>query len=525
MKTLCRDLHLARLSEHTFDVLVVGGGATGAGVALDAASRGLSVALVERHDFAAGTSSHSSKLIHGGVRYLQAAITRLDRAQWRLVREALSERAILLDIAPHLVHPLRTLVPANSWLELAKHRIGLWLYDRAAGAAMIAPSGFLPRSQLLASVPKLANSRLKGAIAYYDAQFDDARMAITLLLTAVREGATIANQVAVTGLHTVDGRIGGAQVRNVLTDESFLIRARCVVNATGPCTDHLRQLENPHATPLVTASRGSHIVLDQSWTPAGDALLQPKTADGRVLFVLPWQQHTLVGTTDVPAGLQDNPLPDEAEIDYLLKHLHALFDPPPWRSDILASWAGLRPLVASHAASTAQIVREHHLECGSKGLLTITGGKWTTYRNMAEETVDLAIASAGLRPQRSCQTRTLKLVGAAGFSAQLGAELADRYALEPDIAEHLAHAYGDRAHPLLAAASAEDRQRLLAGHPYVRAEISWACQQEMALSAEDILYRRLRLGLLDQNATTQVTRAVQAQLQLVQGKSPDQKQL
>lgn len=508
MQTLCRKQQLVKLSRQTFDLLVIGGGATGAGIALDAASRGLSVALLERHDFAAGTSSRSSKLIHGGVRYLQAAITRLDRAQWRLVREALSERATLLKIAPHLVQPLRTLIPVCNWFELCKHRIGLWLYDRAAGKAMITPSGFLPLAELLTAMPRLANSGLKGAVAYYDAQFDDARMVITLLLTAAQEGAVIANHVEVTRLLETNGHISGVQAINRLNDEPLHIQASAVINATGPHADHLRQMENPQAKPLVTSSRGSHIVLDRSWAPAGDALLLPHTTDGRVLFVLPWQQHTLVGTTDVPATLQEDPQAEQAEIDYLLEHLQALYDPPPTRNDILASWAGLRPLIHSSSSNTAQIVREHHLECSEKGLITITGGKWTTYRKMAEETVDLAIATASLTVSRSCQTRELQLIGACGFTDRLATELAHTYVLEDDIADHLARAYGSRAHQLLATARMEDRQRLLPGHPYLHAEIVWACAQEMAVTAEDILYRRLRLGFLDERATKQVSKTV-----------------
>lgn len=524
MPNLCRTQQLAKLAQHSFDVLVIGGGATGAGIALDAASRGLSVALVEQHDFAAGTSSRSSKLIHGGVRYLQAAVTRLDRAQWRLVREALAERAILLRIAPHLVRPLRTLIPVHSWFERCKYHAALWLYDRAAGSAMIAASHFLSRAELLAAVPNLARHGLKGAVAYYDAQFDDARMVIALLLTAVREGAVIANHVEVTRLLETNGRLCGVQAVNRLNDEPLQIRASVIINATGPQADRLRHMENPQAKPLVTTSRGSHIVLDHSWTPTGDALLLPHTSDGRVLFVLPWQQHTLVGTTDVAAEVQNDPQPEQAEIDYLLAHLHTLYDPPPSRHHILASWAGLRPLTHSSSSNTAHIVREHHLERGNKDLITITGGKWTTYRKMAEESVDLAIASAQLTPTRSCHTQQLQLVGACGFSDQLVMELAHRYALDNDIAQHLAHAYGSCAHSLLAAASSADRQRILAGYPYLQAEIVWAYTQEMAMSAADIVQRRLRLGFLDQKAAQLATQRVQERLvQLINAQQ--QKQL
>ncbi len=501
MNTLCRNRHLHRLEQQEFDLLVIGGGATGAGIALDAASRGLSVALVDRGDFSCGTSSRSSKLIHGGVRYLEAAVTRLDPAQWRLVREALRERAILLATAPHLVQPLRTLVPAYSWYQLARYRSGLWLYDRAAGRAMIAPSRFLTPRQLLAVFPQLKSRNLKGGVAYYDASFNDARMAITLLLTAVKQGATIANYLEVTGFTHSAGRLDAALVSNRLNGQQSRIRARVMINATGVHGDHLRQLEDRNSQPLLVTSRGSHIVLDQSWTGSGDALLIPATRDGRVLFVLPWLQHTLVGTTDVTAPILDNPVPDSSELDYLLEHLEQWLERPVKREQILASWSGLRPLLAEgHSTSTARVVREHRLETGCKGLLSVLGGKWTTYRKMAEQAVDHAIAVAGLKPSHGCHTEHLLLLGSEGYDPALADKLAQDYQLDEDVARHLAHAYGTRADELLGGASTEGRQRLLGGQPYLRAEVSWARRQEMAMTAEDILQRRLRIGFLDQQA-------------------------
>ncbi len=381
---------------------------------------------MERGDFAGGTSSRSSKLVHGGVRYLEAAISRLDPAQWRLVREALAERAILLDIAPHLVQPLRTLVPAYSRYQLLKYRCGLWLYDRAAGKAMIAASSRLSQRQVLASFPGLKTQNLKGGIAYYDAQFDDARMVIELLLTAIRYGATIANYLEVIGFDEDDsGRLNGAFLHNRLDGSHCRVGARAIINATGPWCDRLRLLEHPDNPPLLTISRGSHLVLQNNWTPAADALLIPTTSDGRVLFVLPWQEHTLIGTTDVAAPLQDEPKPEQDELDYLLLHLQQWFKRPVEQNDIRATWAGLRPLLAQGAGDTARMIREHHIDTGRKGLISITGGKWTTYRKMAEETVDHAIAATGLKPRQGCTTDKIKLTGAAGFTPELARTLAE----------------------------------------------------------------------------------------------------
>ncbi|MDN5864909.1 MAG: FAD-dependent oxidoreductase, partial [Gammaproteobacteria bacterium] len=286
MSGMERAQNLARLERESFDLLVIGGGATGAGVALDAATRGLSVALVERGDFAGGTSSRSTKLVHGGVRYLEAAVTQLDREQFHLVREALAERATLLAIAPHLVHPLRTVVPAYSWREALFYRVGLWLYDRAAGDAAIEPSRFLSRKKMLRSFPRLRPRGLKGGVAYYDGQFDDARMAITLLMTAARESAVVANRVEATALTQEGGRLSGAELRDVQSGHEFAIRTRSVVNATGPCTDAVRRMEDPRAMTLLEPSRGTHLAFDSAWAPAGDGLLIPRTSDGRVLFLL-----------------------------------------------------------------------------------------------------------------------------------------------------------------------------------------------------------------------------------------------
>lgn len=504
--------NLERLERETFDVLVIGGGATGAGVALDAATRGLKVALVERADFASGTSSRSTKLVHGGVRYLQAAITRLDRAQFHLVQEGLAERAILLNIAPHLVHSLRLVVPARSWYDAITQRFGLWLYDRIAGRSALEPSRWLSASEVLASFPKLRRRGLRGGVAYHDGQFDDARMVMAVLATAAEASAVIANRVEVSALIERDARLAGAQVRDASTDRSFTIHARSLVNATGPQCDAVRRLEDPQADALLATSRGSHLALEAHWAPRGDGLLIPHTRDDRVLFLLPWQGASLLGTTDEAAEPVDDPTPQPQEEAYLLAHAGEWFEPAPQASDVRARWAGLRPLVAGRARNTARLVRDHYVEIGPKGLVSIAGGKWTTYRRMAEVTVDALVETAQLKVERTCQTRTLKLLGARSFHPQLASELARTHALESDIAAHLAASYGDRAEAVLAHGGPSHRQRLLPQHPFIEAEVLWARDREMALSAEDVLARRLRLAFTDAVAARALTPHVQALL-------------
>ena len=505
-----RTQNLARLERESFDVLVIGGGATGAGVALDAAARGLSVALVERDDFASGTSSRSTKLVHGGVRYLDAAVMHRDRAQFHLVREALAERAILLRIAPDLVHPLRTVVPAYTLWQAIFFRAGLWLYDCTAGDAAIGRSHFLSRAKILASFPRLKPRGLKCGVAYYDGQFDDARMAMAILMTAARESAVVVNRIAAEGLLETGGRLDGARVCDRMSGRRFDVRARVIVNATGPGGDALRRMEQPDVAPLLEPSRGTHLALEHAWTPKGDGLLIPKTSDGRVLFLLPWQDGTLAGTTDVAAVASFDPKPSDAEIDYLLEQLGEWLQPAPDRTAVRASWAGLRPLIAVAATRTANIVREHHVEVGPKGLVTIAGGKWTTYRRMAEDTVDRVIETGGLTARDACRTRELRLVGAAGYDEKLAQSLAARYSVDSDIAKHLAHAYGGLAGQVLEEGGDAGTRRLDEGHPYIEAEVGWARRHEMALTADDVLARRTRLAFLDARATDAARPRVEA---------------
>ena len=490
-------------SGETFDLLIIGGGATGCGAALDAASRGLKTALIERNDFAEGTSGRSSKLVHGGVRYLEVAIRRLDRVQYNLVREGLRERAAFLKNAPHLAARLPLLSPVYRWREAPYIFAGLRLYDLLAGRLSLGASQWLGRSEALRRFPMLQEKGLKGGILYYDGQFNDARMAVTLAVTASEHGAAVANRVEAEQLNRAKDRLTGARVCDRETGARWDIRARTVVNAAGPFSDSLRRMADPPAAPIMSVSSGVHIVLGKRFAPLNTGLMIPRTEDGRVLFVLPWQGHALIGATDEPATIEDHPRPRDEAIAYLLRHVRRYFNTAPTEKDILSAWSGLRPLIGDpKAADTASLARDHIVEVGPSGLVSICGGKWTTYRKMAEGTVDMAIARFGLRPKSGCRTVDLPLAGARNFDAEAGLEaLRSAFSLDPDVAFDLHHAYGDRASFVLQCAPS-GRARLHPAHPYIEAEVVYAARFEAALSAMDVLARRLPLALIDRAAAS-----------------------
>jgi glycerol-3-phosphate dehydrogenase len=497
MPKVDRETQIKKLKEEFFDVLVVGGGATGTGVALDARSRGLRVGLVERDDFASGTSSKSTKLIHGGVRYLEQAVLKFDRSQFKLVREALHERTTLLKIAPHLVHPIPILTPLYHWFEIPYYTTGLKLYDRLAGKALLKPSRFVDAKETLCQFPMLKPKRLRGAVIYYDGQFDDARMNVVIAVTASELGAAVANHVEITKLVKAEGKICGAVVRDGLTGETWTIATRVVVNATGPFTDSVRFMDDPKATPMLTASSGTHIILDKRFSPPETGLLIPKTDDGRVLFVLPWLGHTLVGTTDNPAPIEANPKVKAEDIAFILKQLEKYISLKVEAKDILSSWVGLRPLVSDPGASdTAHLSRDHIVNVSRSGLVTVTGGKWTTYRRMASDAVDHAAQVGGLKIPPS-QTDKIPLAGGAHYKANGGATLEKEFGIEKESARYLNRAYGDRADRVAQLALEGLGKRLVPDHPYLEAEVAYGAKEEAARSAFDILSRRTRLAFLD----------------------------
>ena len=392
-----------------WDIAVVGGGATGIGIAVDAASRGFSVALFERSDFGKGTSSRSTKLIHGGVRYLQ-------QGNIPLVMESLKERGLLLRNAPHLVRDLEFIVPNYAWWEAPFYGIGLKIYDLLAGKSGLAPSRGLSREQVLERIPTLSRDGLRGGVLYHDAQFDDARLLLDLAHTAAAHGACLLNYAAVTGLvKDGDGIIIGLNFCDEETGADHTIAARCVVNATGPFTDGIRRADDPAAAKMIAPSQGVHLVFAREFLPGATALMVPRTRDGRVLFAIPWHGHTLVGTTDTPLAesmLEPRALP--REVDFLLETAGDYLARRPARSDILSVFTGIRPLVKSgDPARTATLSRDHTIHISASGLLTVAGGKWTTYRRMAEDAVDRAIGIARLAG-RACVTRDLSIQNFAG---------------------------------------------------------------------------------------------------------------
>lgn len=464
-----------------WDIIVVGGGATGAGVAIDAASRGYEVLLLEQSDFGKGTSSRSTKLAHGGVRYLE-------QGNIGLVMEALKERGLLLQNAPHLVRDLAFVVPNYDWWEAPFYGLGLKLYQLLAGKYGFGTSRILSREETLEHLPNLKTDGLRGGAVYYDGQFDDARLLIHMVATAFEQGATLLNYVEVTGLtKDVQGFVDGVSACDVETSNEFQASAKVVVNATGPFSDLLRLKAEPAAAPMVVPSQGIHLVFDSSFLQGESAVMVPHTSDGRVLFAIPWHGHTLVGTTDTPiAAATLEPVAMEQEIEFILATAGQYLTKAPTRDDVLSVFAGIRPLVrATGVASTAALSRDHLINIDRSGLVTICGGKWTTYRHMAEDCVDQAATLAQL-PERPCVTHHLHIHGFHAAAKEFGSlvvhgsdALQIRKLIEAD------PGLNEPLHPSL---------------PYVKAEVIWAVRHEMARTVEDTLARRTRALFLNARA-------------------------
>ncbi len=451
-----RDENINRIRERTkpWDIIVIGGGATGVGCSLDAASRGYDVLLLEQHDLGKGTSSRSTKLIHGGVRYLK-------QGNISLVREALKERRILLQNAPHVVHTQEFVVPCYSFWEKAFYGLGLKIYDLLAGKYSIGKSRILSRDKTLARLPALRSQGLVGGVLYYDGQFDDTRLLIDMARTSTENGARIVNYVRVTSFTHVEAKVMGVEFEDIETGELHTVATKAVINATGAFCDAIRQLSDSSAKPVVTFAQGSHIVLDRSFLPTDVAVMIPKTSDGRVLFCIPWQEHVLVGTTDTPvdsATLEPEAL--DGEIDFILETAGEYLKTKPTRADIKSAFAGIRPLVSrSNARNTASLSRSHEMFVDASGVITITGGKWTTYRRMAEDAVNQAARIGSLRPAE-CVTGTLRIQSNITGS-------------------------GEQFHPEL---------------PYTVADVVRGVNDEMARTVEDVLARRTRALFLNARA-------------------------
>jgi glycerol-3-phosphate dehydrogenase len=478
-----RDKVLDRIenTKEPWDFLVIGGGATGLGVAVDAAARGYNTLLVEQNDFAKGTSSRSTKLVHGGVRYLK-------QGNISLVLEALRERGLLTENAPHLVHPLAFIVPIYSWWEGPFYGIGMTIYDRLAGKLGLKPSEILSREETLKRIPTLEATGLQGGVSYYDGQFDDSRLAVNLAQTIFDLGGAAGNYLRVLSLIKKDGLAAGAIVRDEEAGKEYSIPAKVVVNATGVFCDSVRRMDEPDAKTVIAPSQGAHLVLPKAFLPGESAIMVPQTSDGRVLFAVPWHDCVVVGTTDTAVDhIEVEPHPFDEEIDFILTNASKYLSKRPSRNDVLSVFAGLRPLVKiGDAKSTAALSRDHTILISNSGLLTIAGGKWTTYRKMAQDAVEQATTMAGF-DERPCQTEHLQIHG---WTQQR-------------IPETTLRVYGADA-PAIREIAASDpvlAEKIHPELPYIGAEVVWAVRAEMARTVEDVLARRTRALLLGARAS------------------------
>lgn len=479
---------------------IIGGGATGAGCLLDATTRGLNVALVERDDFASGTSSRSTKLVHGGVRYLEKAFTQLDYGQYELVTEALAERKSFLDIAPHLSNPLPILLPVYKWWQVPYFWIGCKFYDLFAGQKGLSSSYILSASKSIEVFPTVKAENLKAGLVYYDGQQNDSRMNISLALTSAAFGATVVNHCEVKELIKENGQVVGAIVEDSLSGKRKTVRAKSIVNATGPFTDSIRKMDNQEVEPIVIPSAGVHIILPEYFAPENIGLLDPSTSDGRMIFFLPWQGRTIAGTTDAKSEVTYNPYPNEEHIEFILRELNHFLSSNVKinRSDVLAAWSGLRPLVKDpNKLGTENLSRSHVVEVSDSGLISISGGKWTTYRRMAQDTIDKVIEVKKLNVQGPCLTEKVKVIGGFNYDNLYHISLGQKYGLDKKIATHLAHSYGSIAEEILA------KNEIIQIHPefpYIEAEIPYAIHKEYARTLIDFIARRTRLSFLDARA-------------------------
>jgi glycerol-3-phosphate dehydrogenase len=504
---------IAQLAQdHVYDIAIVGGGATGLGVALDAAARGFKVVLVESHDFAKGTSSRATKLVHGGVRYLA-------QGNISLVREALHERTTLLNNAPHLAQPLSFIMPSYQWWETPFYGIGLKVYDALAGKAGLGKTEFLNRDETMAALPTALDQGLKGGVKYWDGQFNDARLALALARTAATRGSLLVNYCRAADLIYEAGKVAGLTCEDTQTGERYRIQSRCVVNAAGVWVDELRQKDGlanggdgrRPTKAMVAPSQGVHVVVDHEFLGGDTALMVPKTADGRVLFAVPWLGKVILGTTDTPrSDLAREPLPFKEEVDFILNESARYLKRAPTRADVKSVWVGLRPLVKPQdddGDNTKGISREHTVLVSRSGLVTVTGGKWTTYRAMAEDVLDKCAQNFLLENREKGVTTHLKLIGAG-----LEASRQQSISLPPGI-----HSYGDEEAAVLAMPGAT--QVLCEG--LTEGMVRFAARHEYAIKVEDVLARRSRLLFLDAKLASTLAVRVGEILQEETGLDPE----
>ncbi|KAK4766201.1 hypothetical protein SAY87_007843 [Trapa incisa] len=509
-------------SSEPLDILVIGGGATGCGVALDSVTRGFRVGLVEREDFASGTSSRSTKLIHGGVRYLEKAVFNLDYRQLKLVFHALKERKQVIENAPHMCHALPCMTPCYNWFEVIYYWAGLKMYDLVAGRQLLHLSRYYSSQESLELFPTLAQKGkdwvLKGTVVYYDGQMNDSRLNVGLACTAALAGAAVLNHAEVISLlkDEASGRIIGARIRDNISGKEFNTYAKVVVNAAGPFCDSVRKMVDENVLPMICPSSGVHIVLPDYYSPEGMGLIVPKTKDGRVVFMLPWLGRTVAGTTDSNTFITMLPEPNEDEIQFILDAICDYLNVKVRRTDVLSAWSGIRPLAVDPSAKSTESISRDHVVCEEfPGLVTVTGGKWTTYRSMAEDAVDAAIKSGKLNPSNGCLTDKIRVVGGDGWEPAHFTILAQQYVrmkrtrgdkvvpgiMDTAAAKHLSHAYGTRAEKVAAIAQDEGLgKRLAHGYPFLEAEVAYCARYEYCESAVDFIARRSRLAFLDTDA-------------------------
>ncbi len=525
-----RSQNLQRLQQETFDICIIGGGASGAGCALDAALRGFKVALIEKNDFAAETSSKSTKLIHGGVRYLEQAFKNLDFAQLKQVRHGLEERQIVLQNAPHLARPLPLLTPVFSWWEGLYFSIGLRMYDFFAKGDALPKSRWLSKKETLLRMPSLDAKKLHSAVLYFDGQLDDARYCLALAHASSEAGVAVANHVQLLDFEKDSaGKLVSAQMASTLkeAEASFSVKARLFINCTGAMADAVRLKANPTLSARIRPSKGVHVVLPYEVLKSDDAMLIPKTSDGRVVFAIPFEGQLLLGTTDTDyRDLEKEPVLEEKEVDFLLDTLAPYLAKKPQRNQVKAGFGGLRPLLAAgESASTKKLVRDHEVEHDeSSNLMSLLGGKWTTYRYMAKDTIDKACELLGV--QRECQTANHVLVGGEDFAFEDWKIIQTVYRLAKDIAKHLIRKYGSRAHKV-ARLTQENilwSQRLVEKYPFIQAEVIYQVRQEMAHTLRDVLARRMRLEIMDWEATQEAVPVVANLMAQELGWTPAQKQ-
>jgi glycerol-3-phosphate dehydrogenase len=524
-----RSNNLQRLQQETFDICIIGGGASGAGCALDAALRGFKVALIEKQDFAAETSSKSTKLIHGGVRYLEQAFMNLDFGQLRQVKHGLEERQIVLQNAPHLARPLPLLTPVSHWWEGMYYAIGLRIYDFFAKGDYLPKSRWLSKKETLLRMPTLDPAKLHSAVLYFDGQLDDARYCLALAHSADEAGVAVVNHAELVDFEKdATGKLTAAHVKDLLdTDTQVTIRAKWFLNCTGATADLVRKKANPSLKSRIRPSKGVHVVLPMEVLKSEDAMLIPKTPDGRVVFVIPFEGQTLLGTTDTEYNtLTEEPILDDKEVDFLLDTLEPYMMERPNRGLVKAGFGGLRPLIAAdEKAATKKLVRDHEVEQDeTSGLLSLLGGKWTTYRLMAQDTIDKICELTG--ENRDCKTANYALAGGAGFAFEQWTNLQKDYRLAKDIAKNLMRKYGSRAVKVAALTQENPTwgERLVEAYPFIKAEVIYQVREEMACTPRDVLARRTRLEIMDWDATQEALPVVVALMAAELGWSDVQQQ-